>query len=339
MENYEKTKQELLDLAKKSPEPKSVLRSKSFKALQEKIKDLPKDQRADYGKQLNQLKSELLDFVKDLESQKLSSLVQELDVSAPFATNVANADKPTLFTADQGTKHPLMSELEKIVEIWRSMGFESVEARQLDDDFHMFASLNFPEGHPARDNFDTFRTAEGFIPPAHTSTMENRILTAGKEALEKEDKTIAAVSYGRCFRNEDVDTTHEHTFYQCEGVFVSRDANLSQMLGLLRSFFEQYYGQKLNIKTQPAFFPFVEPGLEFLIEKPLSLGGKPGEFLEMLGCGMLHPNVLSAAGIDPETYHGFAWGGGVDRLVMLKYEIDDIRYFESGKLKFLREFA
>ena len=202
----------------------------------------------------------------------------------------------------------------------------------------MFGTLNFPENHPARDGYDTFRTEEGFIPPAHTSTMQNRILNNGKAKLENGGQ-IAAISYGRVFRNEDVDATHEHTFYQCEGVFVSRDATLGQMLGTLRSFFEAYYGQKLKIKTQPAYFPFVEPGLEFAIEKPASLGGKPGEWLEMLGCGMIHPNVLKSAGIDPEKYRGFAWGGGIERLVMLKYGIEDLRHFESGKLQFLRRLA
>jgi phenylalanyl-tRNA synthetase alpha chain len=222
-----------------------------------------------------------------------------------------------------------------MVDIYERMGFEAVESRQIDDDFHMFESLNFPKGHPARDNFDTFRTKEGFIPPAHTSTMQHRILLDGRDKLVAGGQ-IAAIAYGRCFRNEDLDASHEHTFYQCEGVFVSREASLGQMLGVLKRFFEDFYGQILNIKTQPAYFPFVEPGLEFLIEKPRSLGGSG--WLEVLGCGMIHPNVLKMAGIDPKLYRGFAWGGGVDRLVMLKYGIDDIRYFESGKLKFLREF-
>ena len=217
------------------------------------------------------------------------------------------------------------------------MGFEAIESRQIDDDEHMFATLNFHENHPARDGYDTFRTEEGFIPPAHTSTMQNRILKNGKAKLEAGGQ-IAAVSYGRVYRNEDVDATHEHTFYQCEGIFVSETATLGQMLGTLRSFFETYYGQKLQIKTQPAYFPFVEPGLEFAIEKPAALGGKPGEWLEMLGCGMIHPNVLQAAGIDSTKYRGFAWGGGVERLIMLKYGIEDLRLFESGKLAFLRKF-
>jgi phenylalanyl-tRNA synthetase alpha chain len=168
--------------------------------------------------------------------------------------------------------------------------------------------------------------------------MQNRILKAGKKKLE-EGGQIAAVSYGRVYRNEDIDATHEHTFYQCEGVFVSKTATLGQMLGTLRAFFEAYYGQALKIKTQPGYFPFVEPGLEFAIEKPIEIGGKPGEWLEMLGCGMIHPNVLLAADIDPTLYTGFAWGGGIERLVMLKYGIEDLRHFESGKLAFLSEFS
>ena len=217
------------------------------------------------------------------------------------------------------------------------MGFEAIESRQIDNDWNMFGALNFPENHPARDGYDTFRTEENFIPPAHTSTMQNRVLKHGKKQLEEEGQ-IAHVSYGRVFRNEDLDATHEHTFYQCEGVFVSETANLAQMLGTLHAFFEEYYGQKLEIRTQPGYFPFTEPSLEFLIEKPEALGGKKGEWLEMLGCGMIHPNVLESAGIDSKKYRGFAWGGGIERLVMLKYGISDIRYFESAKLEFLKEF-
>ena len=117
----------------------------------------------------------------------------------------------------------------------------------------------------------------------------------------------------------DADATHEHTFYQCEGIFVSRTANFSQMLGVFKNLFSEYYAEDLNIKTQPGYFPFTEPSIELLIEKPKSLGGKGDGWLEVLGCGMIHPNVLKTAGIDPEKYKGFAWGGGIDRLVMLKY--------------------
>ena len=332
MEKVEEVRKLLLARVKKMDNPREILKAKELKQLISILPTLPLEKRPEFGKKLNGLQRELAEVISLAESATEEKSVENIDITAPMAIN---SPMPTVMTADHGSRHPLMSEMERVVQIYNLMGFNAIESRQLDDDYHMFTSLNFPEGHPARDSYDTFRTAEGFVPPAHTSTMQNRILRAGKKKLE-DGGQIATVSYGRCFRNEDIDATHEHTFYQCEGVFVSRDATLGQMLAVLREFFETYYGQKLKIKTQPAYFPFVEPGLEFLIEKPASLGGKG--WLEMMGCGMIHPNVLREAGIDPTKYRGFAWGGGIDRLVMLKYGIDDIRHFESGKLRFLKEF-
>lgn len=335
MTNIDELRETLLARIAAATEPRDVLKSDEIKQLYAAIPTLEPSERGAYGKAVNELKKALDAAVEVREAQLEDSAVEPLDVTAPWDVN---AKKPQPLPTTQGTQHPLTRELETVIDIFTRMGFEAIESRQIDDDFHMFGALNFPENHPARDGYDTFRTEEGFIPPAHTSTMQNRILQEGKAKLEA-GGNIAAISYGRVFRNEDVDATHEHTFYQCEGVFVSSDATLGQMLGTLRSFFEVYYGQKLKIKTQPAYFPFVEPGLEFAIEKPAALGGKPGEWLEMLGCGMIHPNVLRAAGIDPTKYRGFAWGGGIERLVMLKYGIEDLRYFESGKLQFLRKFA
>lgn len=296
-----------------------------------KIKTLPPEERKSFGEQINQKKQSLLQQISEQEEALDSSNISPIDLTAPFATN------STPFIPHYGTKHPLTTELDKVVDIYARMGFDVIESYQLDDEYHMFESLNFPEGHPARDGYDTFRTEEGYIPPAHTSTMQHRALKKYKKNL-KNGQNIAVVIPGRVFRNEDVDATHEHTFYQCEGVFVSETATMGEMLGVLKHFFETYYGQKLNIKTQPGYFPFTEPSVEFLIEKPQSLGGKGDGWLEMLGCGMIHPNVLKSAGIDPEKYKGFAWGGGIERLVMLKYHLNDIRYFESGKLEFLKEF-
>ncbi len=326
---------DLLRRIQESSEPRSVLRAPELRDLAEDLKALPNDQKAAAGKALNELKQELTAAIDAREAELEDAAVVPLDVTAPWDVN---STLPQLLPTENGTRHPITTELERIVDIFTRMGFDAHESRQIDDDWNMFGALNFPEGHPARDGYDTFRTEEGFIPPAHTSTMQNRVLKAGKEQLEAGGQ-IASISYGRVFRNEDVDTTHEHTFYQCEGVFVSEDASLSQMLGTLRAFFEEYYGQKLAIKTQPGYFPFVEPGLEFMIEKPASIGGGPGEWLEMLGCGMIHPNVLRVADIDPEKYRGFAWGGGVERMIMLKYGIEDLRHFESGKLAFLRKFV
>lgn len=335
MTNIDELRDQLLARITQSTEPRDVLKADEIKQLYTVIPTLDPSERGAYGKSVNDLKVALEAAVTAREAELEDSSVEALDVTAPWDVN---SQLPSLLPTENGTQHPLTKELENVVDIFTRMGFEAIESRQIDDDHHMFGALNFPENHPARDGYDTFRTEEGFIPPAHTSTMQNRILKAGKAKLEAGGQ-IAAVSYGRVFRNEDVDATHEHTFYQCEGVFVSSDATLGEMLGTLRSFFETYYGQQLKIKTQPAYFPFVEPGLEFAIEKPAALGGKPGDWLEMLGCGMIHPNVLESAGIDSTKYRGFAWGGGIERLVMLKYGIEDLRYFESGKLQFLRKFA
>jgi phenylalanyl-tRNA synthetase alpha chain len=325
----------LLARIETSNQPHEVLRAPELKALASELQTLPVEERANAGRELNQLKQTLQSAIDERAATIADASMTPIDVTAPWDVNSKPAQ---LLPTENGTQHPITTELERVIDIFTRMGFDAHESRQIDNDWNMFGALNFPEGHPARDGYDTFRTEEGFIPPAHTSTMQNRVLKEGKAKLEAGGQ-IASISYGRVFRNEDVDPTHEHTFYQQEGIFVSKDASLAQILGTLRAFFEEYYGQKLAIKTQPAYFPFVEPGLEFMIEKPVSIGGGPGEWLEMLGCGMIHPNVLTAAGIDPTIYRGFAWGGGVERMIMLKYGIEDLRHFESGKLAFLRKFA
>lgn len=313
---------------------KLKLELKKLNSEYAKIKEIPAEKRGEFGREMNAKKNAILEQIRQAELEALDVEVKPLDITAPCAPN---EPLPEVYPVFDGSAHPLMTELDRVVEIYQLMGFDVMEARQLDDEFHMFDSLNFAKEHPARDGYDTFRTEEGLIPPAHTSTMQHRVLKAYKNRLA-EGKEIAVVVPGRVHRNEDVDATHEHTFYQCEGVYVSKTCTMGNMLGILREFFEKYYGQKLNIRTQPGYFPFTEPSLEFMIEKPKSLGGKKGDFLEMLGCGMIHPNVLKMAGIDPNEYHGFAWGGGIDRLVMLRYGLGDVRYFESGNLNFLKEF-
>lgn len=298
------------------------------------IKDVPAEKRGEFGRALNARKNEILVKIAEAEEALNDAAVEPIDITAPCGPN---EKLPDVYSTFDGSAHPLMTELDRVTNIYQMMGFDVVESRQLDDEYHMFDSLNFAKEHPARDGYDTFRTEEGLIPPAHTSTMQNRVLKMYKHNLD-EGKDIAVVVPGRVYRNEDVDATHEHTFYQCEGVYVSKTCTMGDMLGILREFFEKYYEQKLNIRTQPGYFPFTEPSLEFMIEKPKSLGGKKGDFLEMLGCGMIHPNVLKMAGINPEEYHGFAWGGGIDRLVMLRYGLKDVRNFEAGNLNFLKEF-
>lgn len=318
MQESEKLKQELKKINKEAAS----------------IRELEKERRAEFGRMINEKRQAILNKIKQAERAALDVEAEPIDVTA---WSGVNEPLPEFYSVEMGSKHPLMTELERVCGIYQLMGFNVEEARQLDDEYHMFDTLNFAKEHPARDGYDTFRTEEGLIPPAHTSTMQHRVLKKYKKQLE-ETGCLAVVVPGRVFRNEDVDATHEHTFYQCEGVYVSEDCNMGQMLGILREFFEKYYEQKLNIRTQPGYFPFTEPSLEFMIEKPKDLGGKKGDYLEMLGCGMIHPNVLKMAGIDSSRYHGFAWGGGIDRLVMLRYGLSDVRYFESGNLEFLRKF-
>jgi phenylalanyl-tRNA synthetase alpha chain len=312
---------------------KAILRAPELLALYEQIKTLPPEQRASFGKDVNQLKQELEALVLESNDQDLAPK-EPIDVTAPFDIN---APKPSLLPAELGSKHPLMVELEKILDIFARMGFTAVESREIDDDYHMFGSLNFPIGHPARDDYDTFMTDEGLIAPAHTSTMQNRVLKANKPP-------IRVVIPGRTFRNEDLDARHEHTFYQLEGVYVDKGINTSHLIATLKAFLEEYYGQKLEVKTQPFYFPFTEPSFEFALSCPFckkkgcQVCGQSG-WIELLGCGMIHPNVLKEGGIDPTEYTGFAWGGGIDRLVMMKNDIEDIRHFESGNLKFLRQFS
>ena len=176
-----------------------------------KIRELPVEKRAVFGREINLKKQELLAKIIEAEKALIDIEATPIDITA---WSGVNEPLPEFYSVEMGSKHPLMTELDLVVEIYQMMGFEVEESRQLDDEFHMFDSLNFAKEHPARDGYDTFRTEEGLIPPAHTSTMQHRVLKKYKTNLEK-GKAIAVVVPGRVFRNEDVDATHEHTFYQC----------------------------------------------------------------------------------------------------------------------------
>lgn len=326
-------RKELTKRVAKSDEPRSILRAPELRELFKKLASLPTSDRAKFGQEINSLKNELMGLVNEREDEAFEDDIKEIDITAPFDVNVPEEKKPRLLDTELGSAHPVSKELEVIKGIFVRMGFNVEESRQLDDEYHMFTSLNFPKDHPARDDYDTFMTEEGLILPAHTSTMQNRV-------LKQYDLPVRVVIPGRVFRNEDLDATHEHTFHQVEGVYVDKGITLGDMLGTIAAFLEEYFGQAIEYKTQPFFFPFVEPGLEFLIKKPEALK-KPGEeesWMEIMGCGMIHPNVLKEAGIDPDKHSGFAWGMGVDRMVMIKYGIEDVRHFMSGNLEFLRQF-
>lgn len=319
---------------------RAIMRSTELSSLYDQLKTLPPELRSDFGKQVNKLKNELQSWVESTAEH--TSKLPPIDVTAPFDVNVAVKDQPELLSAAQGTIHPLMSEIEYIIGILSRMGFSAYESREIDDDYHMFTSLNFPADHPARDDYDTFMTDEGLIAPAHTSTMQNRILRARKSDLES-GLPIAAIIPDRVFRNEDLDARHEHTFYQLEGIFVDKGVTTANLIATLKAWLQSYFEKDLKVKLQPFYFPFTEPSFEFVAscvfcdQKGCSICSQSG-WIELGGCGMIHPNVLKEADIDATTYSGFAWGFGIERLVMLKHDIEDVRHFHSANLKFLRQF-
>lgn len=312
---------------------RAILRAPELKQLYGQIKDIPAEERPAFGQALNALKEDLEALVDGYETAQEAARVEPIDVTAPLDLN---SRLPELLSAEIGSRHPLSVEREVVADIFARMGFECMDSRQIDDDYHMFGALNFPEGHPARDDYDTFVTEEGLIAPAHTSTMQNRVLKANKPP-------IRTVVIGRVFRNEDLDAKHEHTLNQVEGVYVDKNINVGHLLATLQSFLQAYYKTQIEFRTQPSYFPFTEPSFEFALGCPFCnkkgciTCGHEG-WIELIGCGMIHPNVLREGGIDPSEYTGFAWGFGLDRLVMMKYSIEDIRNFQSGKLEFLRQF-
>ena len=347
MVDLDELRREIVLAVSQSKSPREFLRDRRLRELYEQIKSLPPVERGPFGKQINELKQAIEQAI-DARLEELEKVdLKPIDVTAPMDVN---SPKPELLLSEQGTIHPLSAEIERISEIFNRMGFVTEESREIDDQFHMFESLNFPKGHPARDDYDTFMAEETdsngdrLIAPAHTSTMQNRVLMKYRDNLEK-GEAIAAIVPDRVFRNEDLDARHEHTFYQVEGVYVSRRVNVGNLIATLQEFLQEYYGKKLDVRVNPFYFPFTEPSFEFALSCPFCEGKNPeckvcsGEgWIELLGCGMIHPNVLRAAQIDPNEYTGFAFGCGIDRLVMMKYGIEDVRHFESGKLDFLEQF-
>jgi len=345
MNIIDETRQILLERIAHADESSNVLKSDEMKRLYAAIREQSPEMRGEFGKKVNELKIELESEISRNQENRSTHQLPSIDVTAP---QDINAPRPTLLPTENGTTHPLMQEIIRLSDIFQRMGFSIEESREIDDQYHMFDSVNFPKDHPARDDYDTFMTQEAdsdgekLIAPAHTSTMQNRILKKYKFRLDN-DEPIAAVVPDRVFRNEDIDARHEHTFYQVEGVYVGKNIHAGMLIATLQEFLQEYYGKKLEVRVNPFYFPFTEPSFEFALSCPFceKVGCNVCSYegwIELIGCGMIHPNVLKLAGIDPEAYTGFAFGCGIDRLVMMKYGIEDVRYFHSAKLDFLRQF-
>lgn len=340
MNEVQRVREHLLQKLEQLDDKRAILRAPELRNLYGQIKDQPEEQRASFGQAINELKTELQKLVDENSGAENTDL-EPIDVTAPFDVN---AELPQLLPTENGSIHPISAEIKKVTDIFYRMGFEMSPSRELDDEYHMFTSLNFPEDHPARDDYDTFTTEEGYVAPAHTSTMQNRIISARKEQLEA-GEPIAVLAVDRVFRNEDLDARHEHTFHQAEGVYVGEGVTVGNLVATLKTFLKTYFGTDVETRITPFYFPFTEPSFEFSLLCPFCSEGENchvcgGErWIELLGCGMIHPNVLEMAGVNSQKYTGFAWGCGIERLVMMKENIEDIRHFNSGKLSFLRQFG
>jgi len=235
-----------------------------------------------------------------------------------------------------GHKHPLSQMIAEINSIFAGIGFVFADGPEAETEHYNFDRLNVPKDHPARDMQDTFwfkdkDTKEPMVLRTHTSPVQARY-------MESHQPPIRIIVPGKTFRNEATDATHEAQFHQLEGLYVDKGVSMGHLKGTLEYFFEKFLGGDVEIRFRPGFFPFVEPGVEVDM-KLLKEGSKlSGRWIEMMGAGMVHPNVLKGSGIDPEEYSGFAFGMGIDRLAVMKYGIDDIRHLYSGDLRFVSQF-
>jgi len=284
------------------------------------------------GQKSNELKIEI---TSQLESSLLS--IEQKIIDKEVAGEKIDATTPGTHQII-GNSHIISQTVTQIEEIFTRMGFEVEYSYDIDTPFNTFDALNIPETHPARDSWDTLWLSDGNLAIPHSTAMQNRI-------IKNNDLPMAKVVLGKCFRNEATDARHEHSFMQCDGVYLATQASMGEMVGVLLEFFENFFGKKLRYKFSPDFFPFTEPGGQMAIECVICGGEgeckvcKSSGYLEVLGCGMVHPNVIKQAGKDPAQCKGFAWGFGVERLALLKHDVNDIRnFYAPGNLKFLERF-
>ena len=226
----------------------------------------------------------------------------------------------------EGKKHPVSLIIEEMVAIFSDLGFEVVLGPEMEDEYHNFDALNVPKDHPARDMQDTFwiKNNPGKLMRTHTSPVQIRYMEAYKPPF-------AIVVPGKVFRNEATDATHEAQFHQIEGLVVAPNLSMAHLKGVLLEFFRRFVGPETDIRLRPSFFPFVEPGIE--VDVKMTLKNGETAWVEVLGAGMVHPKVLSGSGVNPEEFSGFAFGMGIDRLIMLKLGVTDVRYLYQGDLR------
>jgi phenylalanyl-tRNA synthetase alpha chain len=291
---------------------------------------LSPEDRARLGKLLNTAKNDLEAALEERQKRFASEALQaRLEAEWIDVTLPAPGPCP-------GTLHPITQIQQELEDLFTSMGVAVLDGPEVESEYNNFDALNIPPDHPARDMQDTFWLGDGQCLRTHTSPVQVR-------GMAKLGPPLRMIAPGRVFRNEEVDASHEHTFYQLEGMMVDRDVSIAHMLYFMKTLLSHIFGREVTVRLRPGYFPFVEPGFELDIQC-LICGGpgcavcKQSGWVELLPCGLVHPNVLRQGGIDPEEWGGFAFGLGLTRLVMMRYGIDDIRHLQSGDLRFLRQF-
>ncbi len=291
---------------------------------------LAPEERARVGKLLNTVKQ---DLETRLDQRKTALDSVAIDVRLESEWVDLTAPVPGI---RPGSLHPITHVQRELEELFVSLGFAIMDGPEVETEHYNFDALNIPADHPARDAQDTFWLKDGRLLRTHTSPVQIR-------ALEKFGPPLKMIAPGRVFRNEEVDASHEHTFYQLEGMMVDRDVSVAHLLYFMKTLLSAIFHRDVAVRLRPGFFPFVEPGFELDIQC-LICGGKGcpvckhSGWVELLPCGLVNPAVLRAGGVDPEQWNGFAFGLGLTRLAMMRYGIDDIRLFAGGDLRFLRQF-
>ena len=304
------------------------------------LKNASPEEKRSLGPVANEVKEfvleKILEKINELEYQEINSRLKQ-DYFDPSAREALFYNSFT-----HGGLHPVTQVQREIEDIFLSMGFEILDGPHIEDEYHNFEALNIPGDHPARDMQDTFwfRMGENvqrkFLLRTHTSTVQVR----GMESKKPPFKFIAP---GKVFRCERTDASHEMVFHQLEGMMVGEDISVSNLIYFMKTLLSEIFRKEMEVRLRPGFFPFVEPGFELDIKCLICQGKgcsvcKQVGWLELLPCGMVHPNVLKAGGIDPTKFNGFAFGLGLDRLVMMRYAIEDIRHLHSGDLRFVEQF-
>lgn len=297
------------------------------------VKDLALEEKKVLGKEINEfaesLETKIVEMEKEMRKTEREKKEEneKVDVLAPGKT------------VETGHLHPLTQVRQETDNIFERLGFAVVEGPEIEDEWHNFDSLNIPEGHPARDALSlgkTFYLKNGKLLRTQTSSAQVRY-------MKKMKPPIRIVIPGRVYRYETTDASHEINFYQIEGLYVDENVSVSNMKAVLQKFLELFFKRKVEIRLRPSYFPFVEPGFEIDMRCEVCNGKgcsacKRTGWVEILGAGMVHPNVIKNGGLDPKKYKGFAFGMGMDRPTMMKHKINDIRLFHSGNLKFLKQF-